>query len=97
MAFMTKQGQGYTNRPAAMRADRMADSKPPAAKPQAAHHKSVTIHHDGSKFHVIGDGAPSTEHNDIHSALEHARSIFGSTGTGNEDAAEMAGGEHSAL
>lgn len=66
-------------------------SKPPAAK-ATGQHKTVSIHSDGSKFHVQGDGSPSQEHADIDSALRHAKSIFGGH-SGSDDVAEEAGGE----
>lgn len=65
-------------------------AKPPASPNASGEHKSVTIHHDGSKYHVMGDGAGSTEHQDIESALNHARSIFGGH-SGSEDTAMEAG------
>lgn len=93
--FKSKSGQGFTNRPAAMRADRMAEMHQPqhdSDKPSAGH-KSVTIHHDGSRFHVMGGEGGSKEHDDIESALQHARSIFGGHESGSEDTAYEAAGE----
>ena len=57
----------------------------PAEKPPTKSSKSVTIHHDGEKFSVFGDGG-SQEHPDLMSALRHARSIFGGH-SGSEDTA----------
>jgi hypothetical protein len=76
----------------------MAEQQKPAPEKQSQH-KSVTIHHDGNKFHVMGDGSPSKEHDDIESALQHARSIFGGHESGSEDTALEASGEggHAAL
>jgi hypothetical protein len=93
MAFQSKSGQSFTNRPAAMRSDRMEAMRPEAKAAPPAKHKSVTIHSDGSKFHVQGDGSPSTEHDDIESALNHARSIFGGHEAASEDTAMEASGE----
>lgn len=71
----------------------MAAMHPEMPKAQQASHKTVSIHHVGSKFHVQGDGSPSKEHDDIESALNHARSIFGGHEAGSEDTAMEAGGE----
>lgn len=93
MAYPTKSGQMFTSRTAAARHDRMTPPNSDQHQAPLAAHKTVSIHHDGSKFHVQGDGSPSKEHDDIESALEHARSIFGGHEAGNEDTAMEAGGE----
>ena len=97
--FNSKAGQGFTNRPAAMRHDRMAEqSKPMQHQDQSSgQHKTVSIHHDGKSFHVEGGGSPSKMHSDIESALNHARSIFGGHESGSEDTAMEASGEGAAL
>lgn len=71
----------------------MAEAHPAPRQAPTGQHKTVSIHHDGSKFHVEGGGSPSKEHDDIESALNHARSIFGGHEAGSEDTAMEAGGE----
>jgi hypothetical protein len=96
--FQDKMGKGFTNRPAAMRSDRMSEQqKPMQEKPNSGQHKTVSIHHDGDKFHVEGGGSHSKMHDDIESALNHARSIFGGHEAGSEDTAMEASGEGAAL
>lgn len=68
-------------------------SKPMQPQEHSGQHKTVSIHHDGSKYHVEGGGSPSKEHDDIESALNHARSIFGGHESGSEDTAFEAAGE----
>src|SRR5580704_18626074 len=96
MAFQSKNGQSFTNRSAMMRHDRIHD----AANTQTGNmhqqmnegpeeHKSVTIHHDGQKFHVHSEGHEPQEHADIESALHHAKQIFGGH-SGSDDAAMAA-------
>lgn len=74
----------------------MGEQQPSKPAPQKPAHKSVVIHHDGSKFHVSGSGGDS-EHDNIESALEHARSIFGGHEAGSEDTALAASGESASL
>ena len=99
--FQTKKGTGFTNRPAMLRSQRMEEQgqgqKSDSPKPQASSggHKSVTIHHDGKQFHVMG-GADSKTHADIDSALKHAKAIFGGH-SGSDDTAYEAGGEDAAV
>lgn len=64
----------------------MEDSQPQQEHQASSPHKSVTIHHDGQQFHVIG-GKESKTHHDINSALAHAKSIFGGHESGSEDTA----------
>src|SRR5258707_7701457 len=97
MAFMSKSGQGFSNKPAARRADRMAETQKPAPQAQKPSRKSVTIYHDGQKFHSSGGSGGDQEHNDIESALERARSIFGGSEAGSEDTAMKASGAGGAL
>jgi hypothetical protein len=75
----------------------MAESAPKQKAPPAAQHKVVTIHHDGTKYHVEGGGQSSKEHDDIESALNHARNIFGGHEAGSEDTAMEAGGMSAAI
>lgn len=87
--YTDKMGKGFTNRPAAMRSDRMAETQPPKPQQQPSQHKTVSIHHDGKQFHVSpGDKT----HDDIESALQHARSLFGGNEAGSEDTAMEASG-----
>lgn len=80
-----------------MRQDQMEQADPAKPAPdKPAQHKTVSIHHDGKQFHVSGGGQDKS-HDDIDTALEHARSIFGGAEAGSEDAAMAAGGAGGSL
>jgi len=66
---------------------------PQPEQKSSGQHKTVSIHHDGSKFHVEGGGSSNKTHDDIEQALNHARSIFGGHESGSEDTAFEAAGE----